>query len=447
MIRVRRLRDVRTRLLLIVLAAILIALVVATIGFNIILARATSSNANSLLQQRVASEREFISVVDGKLRLAEPADDPAGGSRVWVFSNTQPIEQPRARAKTEAVVVSMLSGPRRYASVPTTDERLYAVPIVSNGKRLGTIVAGLSLAPYEQTRHAALTASLAFAATLLLIAGGAAAWTLRSALRPVAVMTELADAWSEQDLDRRFARGEPHDELSRLAFTLDRLLDRIAASLRHERRFSAELSHELRTPLAKLTAEAELALRRPRTSDEYRRALMDIHHNADQLARIVETLFAAARQEAGPRGVADAADVAHGAVEACALLADEREIALSIDDPGEELRVGVDLDLAERILNPVVENACKYGRRQVSVSLARSNGSVEFTVSDDGPGVTTDEREAIFEPATRGEAGRLSGVGAGLGLALARRLARSVEGDVEAAPGGSGTFVVRLPAA
>ena len=77
-------------------------------------------------------------------------------------------------------------------------------------------------------------------------------------------MTEQAEAWSEHDLDRRFGLGEPHDELTRLASTLDRLLDRIAASLRHERRFSAELSHELRTPLAKVTAEAELALRRPR---------------------------------------------------------------------------------------------------------------------------------------------------------------------------------------
>ena len=86
----------------------------------------------------------------------------------------------------------------------------------------------------------------------------------RASLRPVARMTRQAAAWSEHDLDRRFALGEPHDELTELAATLDGLLDRLAASLRREQRFSAELSHELRTPLARVIAEAELALRRER---------------------------------------------------------------------------------------------------------------------------------------------------------------------------------------
>ena len=77
-------------------------------------------------------------------------------------------------------------------------------------------------------------------------------------------MTRQAAAWSEHDLDRRFALGEPHDELGELAATLDGLLDRLAASLRREQLFLAELSHELRTPLARVMAESELALRRER---------------------------------------------------------------------------------------------------------------------------------------------------------------------------------------
>ena len=112
-------------------------------------------------------------------------------------------------------------------------------------------------------------------------------------------MTRQAAAWSEHDLDHRFALGQPHDELTELAATLDGLLDRLAASLRHEQRFSAELSHELRTPLARVLAESELALRRAREPDEYRAALELIHRNADQLARTVDALVAAARYEAG----------------------------------------------------------------------------------------------------------------------------------------------------
>jgi signal transduction histidine kinase len=98
-------------------------------------------------------------------------------------------------------------------------------------------------------------------------------------------------------------------------------------------------------------------------------------------------------------------------------------------------------------LHPVVENACRYGRSAVRVAVAREGSTVLFSVDDDGPGVEDAEQEAIFEPAVRGSAGRSATSGAGLGLALARRLARAASGDVEARPGGRGQFVVRLPAA
>jgi signal transduction histidine kinase len=249
------------------------------------------------------------------------------------------------------------------------------------------------------------------------------------------------------DLDRRFGLGVPHDELTRLGATLDGLLDRLAASLRHERRFSAELSHELRTPLAKLMAEAEVALRRDRTTAAYRDSLGVVLENAHQIARIVDALVAAAQHTAQPKGVANAQEIAEAIVAACADEATSRGVDLALDSPGERVRVGVDRDLAERILHPVVENACRYGRSAVRVGVAREGSSVVFSVDDDGPGVADAERETIFEPAVRGSAGRAAPTGAGLGLALARRLARAASGDVVASPGGYGRFVVRLPAA
>ena len=440
-------RDVRTRLLLVVLAAVSVALVVATVGFNLLLLHTGDLDADSLLRQRADSERSLIRVTGGRLTQVESSSDPVGDSRVWIFADGRTIEAPRARAKTAAAARSLVGGPRRFMTVESTEERLYAVPVDDAGRRVGTIVTGISLAPYEQTRRSALIASLLFAATLLLIAGGAAAWLLRSALRPVQLMTEQAEAWSEHDLDRRFGLGEPHDELTRLASTLDRLLDRIAASLRHERRFSAELSHELRTPLAKVTAEAELALRRPREPEEYRWVLEEILGNARQIARIVDALLAAAQQDASPRGVSDGVEVAHAAADACRPIAERRGIELTVDDGRLRFPIGVDADLAERILHPVLDNACRYGRHAVSLSLARSDGAVLFTVADDGPGVAAEEAEAIFEPAVRGHAGLEAAPSAGLGLALARRLARSVSGDVQAdATATGGRFEIRLPA-
>lgn len=443
----RRFRTVRTRLLLVVVCAVALALIVSTVAFNVLLDRSNDNDANSLLRQRAVAERAQVVVQHGRIRLTGIVPDKVGDSRVWIFEGTRAIEGPRAHSSLTRVAESLAGGPSRYVDAKASDERLYAVPVISNGHRYGTVVAGLSLAPYEQTERTALLATLLFAATLLVVSGAAAYWLLRSALRPVAQMTEQAELWSEKDLDRRFAHGEPIDELSRLAATLDRLLDRIAASLRHERRFSAELSHELRTPLAKVTAEAELALRRPRAGEEYRRALVVVHENAKQLARIVDTLFAAAQQEAGPRGVADASEVATAALKSCELLAGERNIELELAEAA-PARVGVDVDLAERILHPVLDNACRYGRGRVRLTVGRDDGSVVFTVDDDGPGVTVEELESIFEPASRGSAGLSAGPSAGLGLALARRLARSVSGEVEAAAGpAGGRFVVRLPTA
>ena len=234
--------------------------------------------------------------------------------------------------------------------------------------------------------------------------------------------------------------------MTELAATLDSLLDRVAASLRHEQRFSAELSHELRTPLARVLAETELALKRERGVEEYRRALEVVRGSAEQLARIVDALVAAARYEAGSRhGTADAYTVASEAAAACAGLVAARGLDLAVEQPAHPIRIGVERDLAERILQPVLENACRYGTGTVTVQIGRAAGGVRYAVSDDGPGVLDDERERIFEPGVRGTGA--AGDGSGLGLSLARRLAHTVTGDVEAVAGASGgRFLIRLPA-
>jgi len=441
-------RGVRTRLLLVVVGALAIALGVATIGFNVLLAHAASRDANTLLRARASSELALLRVEGKTITVTETKSDPLGDSRVWIFRGVAPVVQPRAKPETTLAARSLAGGPVHFMNVPDdSDERLYAVPIVHDGVRVGTLVTGISLAPYHHTQRTALVGSLTLFLVLLSFTGIAAWWLLRSALRPVAQMTEQAGAWSEQDLDRRFGLGEPHDELTQLAATLDGLLDRLAASLRHERRFSAEMSHELRTPLAKLMAEAELALRRERSESDYRESLQAVLANAQQIERIVETLVSAVQHDAQPQGVANAADVAEAVVAAHGHDAESRGVDLELLEIPERVRVGVDQELAERILHPVVENALRYGRGKVQVRVTRNGSSVLFAVDDDGPGVLPDEHESIFEPAVRGSAGRSSNSGAGLGLALSRRLARAVSGDVEARPGSSGHFVIRLPAA
>jgi signal transduction histidine kinase len=262
-------------------------------------------------------------------------------------------------------------------------------------------------------------------------------------------MTVRASEWSGADVDRRFGLGPPRDELTQLAATLDGLLDRVASSLRHEQRFSAELSHELRTPLATIVAEAQYALRHAGGAEEYRAGYERVLTGAHQMRRILDVLLAAARAGSQPatRGTGDAAAAAQAAARASASVAAERGITVEITSPPAPIRVGVDEDLAERVLAPLIENGCRYGTRCVEVSVERRNGAVLITVADDGLGVDASESEAIFEPGHRGTAGA-SHEGAGLGLALARRLARAVGGEVAAEGGvGGGRFTARLPAA
>ena len=439
--------GIRRRLFLLVVAAVAVSIAALIVGFNLILADNLSGNADSLVRSRAAAELGLVRPVGDRLVVGDAPNDAAPDIEVWVFSRGRTLEAPDGAAKVAAAARRLAGGPERLVDLGSEDTRLFATPVVFGGRRLGTVVAGVSLAPYEQTQRTALLGSLGLGLAVLLLVALAARWLLASSLRPVARITRQAAAWSEHDLDHRFGLGEPHDELTELAATLDGLLDRLAASLRREHRFSAELSHELRTPLARITAEAELALHRERQPDDYRQALGLILASAQQMTRAVDVLVAAARHEAGGyRGACEAHAAASGAVEASRQLADERGLALTLQAPAAPLRVGVDLDLAERILQPVIENACSYGRERVEVRIAREGAGVTFVVEDDGPGVDRSEHERIFEPAVRGAAGVNGRPGAGLGLALARRLARTVSGDVVAGSrDGGGRFVVWLP--
>jgi signal transduction histidine kinase len=441
--------GLRGRLQFAVGAAVAAALVGLVAGFNLILDHVLDNDARDLARTRADAQIESLHTAGGRLTMPEAPDDGSADAFIWVFARGKVLERPRAAQSIDRAARTLVNGNHAFLDVPGHDLRLYAEPVVANGSRVGTVVAGVSLAPYEQTRKLALLSSLVLGGVVLLVVLIAARWLLSASLRPVVRMTRQAAEWSEYDLEQRFTLGPPHDELTELAATLDGLLDRLAASLRHERQFSAELSHELRTPLARVLAESELALRRERQPAEYREALGLIHRNADQLARTIDALVAAARYEAGlERGTADAHAVADNAARACNGLAAERDIDLSVAPPARALRIGIDADLAQRIIQPVVENACRYGSSRVRVEIGRENSSVLYAVEDDGPGVAPDEDDRIFEAGVRGSAARPGEQGAGLGLALARRLARTIDGDVVADPTASGgRFLVQLPAA
>ena len=440
--------GVRTRLLLAAVGAVALALVVGVVAFNLFLGQRLSASATSLARAQAEAELSSLEVVDGKLVAPTGLEEGAVGSPVWVFSGTTVLEKPRVPASLTDAAASLADGPERATRFKES-LRLYALPVTDHGHRVGTVVAGVSLAPYDETATIALVGSLGLAVLLLAAVALLSHWILGKALLPVSRMTDDAADWSAHDLDRRFNRGEPYDELTQLAATLDALLGRLSASLRHEQRFTAELSHELRTPLAKIAAESELALRRERTGEGYRASLEAVHRNAEQMTRTVEALVAAARQEAGlSRTTSDARDGVRAAVAAVRGQAEAAGIATELVLPSSPVQVAVEPELLERIVHPLLDNALRYGRSLVAVELSVNGTSALVTVTDDGAGLATDETERIFEAGVRGLAAADEPRGAGLGLALARRLARTAGGEISAdADGGAARFSVTLPLA
>jgi two-component system OmpR family sensor kinase len=443
--RTRRL-GVRSRLLLAVGGTLAIALAVGVAGFSLLLGQRLSSSATSLSRAQAEAAVSALEVRAGRLVAPEAPDEGRLSGQVWVFAGGRVLEQPRAGAALDRAALSLARG--RERSLDENGTRLHMVPVIRGSERYGAVVAGVSLEPYEETERTAFFASLLFAVLLLAGVLLLTRWILGRALLPVSRMTEDAAAWSEHDVDRRFEVGEPYDELTRLGATLDGLLGRLAASLRHEQRLTAELSHELRTPLARISAEAELALNRKRGEEEYRASIEAIRRSAEQMTRTVDALIAAARQEARlERTTSDARQAVETAVHAARPAADARGIELRVALPPAPLVVAVEGDLLERIVQPLLDNAVRYGNGVVGVELARNGASAVVTVRDDGRGVERGEEERIFEPGVRGAAAQGT-QGAGLGLALARRLARSAGGDiaVDARAGGT-AFAISVPLA
>jgi signal transduction histidine kinase len=218
--------------------------------------------------------------------------------------------------------------------------------------------------------------------------------------------------------------------------------------MRREQRLSSELSHELRTPLAKISTQAQLLAGAPDLPQAVREEAAGIVRSVSQMREVIEVLMASARAHAeGGHGTADVESAVRASMDAAGPAAASRGVVFELL-PANGARATAEPKLVERILAPLVENAGRHARGRVTLSIRARGGWLEVAVEDDGPGVAASEAGAIFEPGVRGStaSGSTAHDGAGLGLSLARRLARSAGGDVEADPtSAGGRFVVRLP--
>ncbi|MEC4015390.1 sensor histidine kinase [Streptomyces sp. H27-D2] len=444
--RLRGRATLRGRLALVALATTAVWVTLLTAAFNLALTARLREQADDLLRTRAEAVAATVETrPDGEIVVHEPSDDQALDTGIWVYQGRRTVERPSAPAALQASADRLVA--RRETFLETADpsaSRLYALPLKAGHRQVGTVVAAVGLDPYRSTARSALAGSAVLA--LLLLAGIylVSRVVVGRALRPVGAMSAQAAQWSEYGTARRFGADDRPAELAGLAVNLDELLDRLAAVLRHEQQLTAELSHELRTPLARLTAETDWLTARPRDTAEQHASHQAIAASAARMQQICEALLTDARTGSGQLpGRCSPLEVAG---ELARRRAEEHPQDPPVIVVGDAARAGVSAAVLERILTPLLDNAGRYAERRITVKCAQRPGGVEVAVSDDGPGVPEDVGAAVFEAGRRADPGD-GHRGAGLGLALSRRLTRAAGGEITLADSPSGArFVVSLPA-
>ncbi|HJQ05433.1 MAG TPA: HAMP domain-containing sensor histidine kinase [Nocardioides sp.] len=418
---------------LVLLAGVGAAAVAAALGLvaQLILATTTNRTVERVIEDRSDAVIALIDAATPGTRLTVPSRGVDPGVVVYDASG-HPVagsEPPSLRSDFVALAHSA-----HETGVTTDLYALHAEPFTTRSGARGTVVVVEPLAPYEHQEAQALEVSIASGVLIVLLTVAVASWISHRALSPVADMARTAEEWSEHDLERRFDLGPPTDEIRALAHTLDGLLDKVGQAIRTEHRLTAELAHELRTPLTAIQGTAELVGMRPDLDPELRADLAEIGRATRGMAATITVLLELARRAPDER-------VATGTCPVVDLLAEAVRLHPRIEvryDGGAVLRVPADVAL--RALAPTLDNAVRLAR-DVAIDVELTREHVDLVVGDDGPGVA--DPDVLFHP------GAVPGR-SGLGLALARRIARSAGGDVFFAGNGQtrgATFVVRLPRA
>ena len=317
------------------------------------------------------------------------------------------------------------------------------------------VVVGQSLEPTDDELES-LRGILAYVVPIGLIVAGFGGWFLaRQSLSPVVAMADRARRMGGENLAARLPVANSRDELGHLAEAFNDLLGRLETSMVQQRQFMADASHELRTPVATARTAAGVALQQPRRDErEYREALEIIEGQTARLSRIVDDMFTLARADAGNYPVRREAmyldEVLEEVVRAARVIAKARHITIDATAAPSAAFTG-DEELIRRLLGNLIDNAIRYAPdgSVVRAALTSTSGRYCIAVTDRGPGIPAAMQPHIFERFYRGDVSRRrrESDGAGLGLALARWVARVHGGDVrlESSSESGSTFTVELP--
>jgi heavy metal sensor kinase len=289
--------------------------------------------------------------------------------------------------------------------------------------------------------------------TLLIAVAAAVSWFMaRRAVSGVEAVTRTARKISEGSLRERVPVKATGDEIDQLATTFNQMLDRIQVLVTEIKEMNDNIAHDLRSPIARIRGLAEVTLTTGKSPADFEAMSASTIEECDRLLDMINTMLTISKTEAGVEKISsdevDITALVHSACELFDPLAEEKNVALSCRAP-EKTIISGDPRMLQRMLANLVDNAVKYtpagGEVEVSVAVHEQN-EITISVRDTGIGISEADLSHVFERFYRCDRSR-SQPGTGLGLSLARAIARAHGGNIavmSALDQGS-TFTITLP--
>lgn len=328
------------------------------------------------------------------------------------------------------------------------DDFIIAIEHAHVGSDRYTVLVGQSTDIIESSTELVVTLLAAGVPVLVLLVAITTWLVVGRTLAPVEAIRREVDAISSEALDRRVPDPGTRDEIARLAITMNRMLERLEAAQRRQRRFVSDASHELRSPVAAIRQHAEVALAHPETTtlDEFAGVVLD---EDLRVQRLVEDLLYLARSDEGETSrnlrTMDLDDL---------VFAQARTLrdttSLRIDTTGvSPVQVRGDAARLSRVLRNLADNAVRHATSTVRFSLRVDASTAVLTVADDGQGIPRSQRHNVFERFVRLDDARTRDTGgSGLGLAIVSEIVAAHHGTVTVGDSdlGGAQFEIRLPA-
>lgn len=423
---------------------------VATTVLALGLACGTAALALLFFHQRVAAvdennhaEVRTLHALARTGQLPDPLPEPAGQPLMAQVVDQRGVVRASTSSSSRVVPILPVGSLQQHAdrgSFTTSATQLgtgQSRVLVEAGRLRGSPVYVVSAVSFNDVRDTlgALLKVIAVAVPVVLLAAGIATWlAVGSALRPVDEMSVAAER-----VARSSSRSTPQlpvppsrDELARLAVTLNRMLERLSEAAAQQRSFVADAAHELRSPIAAIRAQLEVTQVAPVGPTEWEDVVADALVDVERLERLANDMLLLARLDSGASSAPTTVDV-------------DELVGL----PSSGRTVEGDRAALWRACDNLISNGQRHARHDVTVSVESDAREVRVVVDDDGAGIPPEDRERVFERWVRlDEARTRDEGGAGLGLAIARSVARSHGGDVTLhdSPLGGVRAVLSLPA-